>query len=319
MSMSTPLECDSSWPPDVPAYRILLPQPVAGNMWRPAVSVVVPTCGRAALLARCLAALEAQERPPGGVEIIVVNDARRQGPAWARNRGWRQARADIIAFTDDDTVPDSHWVVNGLKAFAEGADVVCGRVIMPLPDAPSDYECDAARIETSEFVTANCFIRKNLLEKLGGFDERFKLAWREDSDLHFRILAAGTAIRRSRDALVVHPVRKAGWGVSLSQQRKIMFDALLFKKHRQLYRERIRATPRWDYYAIVATAVLGFAYPPLFLIWLALTARFCAQRLRGTSRSPAHIAEIVVTSIAIPPLAVFWRIVGALKFRVAFS
>ncbi|HWI35268.1 MAG TPA: hypothetical protein VNU64_02345 [Burkholderiales bacterium] len=41
-----------------------------------------------------------------------------------------------------------------------------------------------------------------------------------------------------------------------------------------------------------------------------LTARFCLHRLRGTSKSPAHIAEMVVTSIHIPPLSVFWRLVG---------
>jgi len=40
--------------------------------------------------------------------------------------------------------------------------------------------------------------------------------------------------------------------------------------------------------------------------------------LRGTSKAPTHIAEMIVTSILIPPLSVFWRIVGALRYRVAF-
>src|SRR3954469_10666884 len=106
-----------------------------------------------------------------------------------------------------------------------------------------------------------------------------------------------------------------------------MCDARFCKKHRRLYRERIRATPRWDYYAIVlALLASGIALACgalklsflLLVLWFGLTATFSAQRLRGTSRSPRHVLEIVVTSIAIPPLAVFWRLVGALKFRVAF-
>ena len=41
------------------------------------------------------------------------------------------------------------------------------------------------------------------------------------------LLAQGAAVRRAPSALVVHPVRPAPWGVSLMQQRKVLFDALL--------------------------------------------------------------------------------------------
>jgi len=50
-----------------------------------------------------------------------------------------------------------------------------------------------------------------------------------------------------------------------------------------------------------------------------MTGRFCARRLRGTSRSPGHVAEMVATSALIPPLSVFWRLFGAWKFRVPFA
>ena len=286
---------------------------------KPLVSVVVPTCGRPQLLQRCLDALERQTLARERFEIIVVDDGpTRHGPAAARNRGWRHASADIVAFTDDDCVPDAGWLSSGVQAFRSGSDAVCGRIVMPVPHPPTDYERDAQGLERSEFVTANLLVRKRLLEELGGFDEGFRLAWREDSDLHFRLLRAGARIARVPDAIVVHPVRPAPFGVSLSQQRKVMFDALLFKKHPGLYRERIRARPRWDYYAIVASLVLGFASPWLWLIWIFLTARFCRQRLRGTSRDPRHVAEMILTSMAIPPLALFWRLAGALKFRVGF-
>ena len=327
---------------------------------RPSVSVVVPTCGRPALLDRCLRALAAQRADPGprgiaSFELIVVDDrpsaateravarwARRahplairyiastgpHGPAAARNHGWRAARGDVVAFTDDDTEPDPRWLRNGLRAMRGDVDAACGRIVMPIPERPTDYERDAQGLEQSEFVTANCFCRRRVLEALGGFDERFGLAWREDSDLHFRLLESGARIARAEDAVVVHPVRPAPWGVSVRQQRKVAYDALLYKKHPRLYRERIRARPRWDYYLTVAALLalaLGLASgePGVAagagLAWLALTARFCAARLRGASKAPAHVLEMMITSAAIPPLAVFWRAVGAWRYRVVFG
>jgi len=50
-------------------------------------------------------------------------------------------------------------------------------------------------------------------------------------------------------------------------------------------------------------------------LWLAMTVRFFRLRLQNTSRTGSHIGEMAWTSIAIPPLAVFWRMVGALRFR----
>jgi GT2 family glycosyltransferase len=286
----------------------------------PRVSVVVPTCGRPALLARCLAALEKQTLPRDAYEIIVVEDRDRQGPAAARNRGWRQARARIVAFTDDDTLPDADWLRRGLDVFssAAGIDAVCGRVVMPLGARPTDYERDAQGLERAEFVTANCFCRRSLLERLGGFDERFPLAWREDSDLHFRLLEAGARIAREPRAVVVHPVRPAPWGVSLAQQRKSMFDALLFKKHPRLYLQRIGPRVRWDYVAIVAVMFLGLLHPLFVALWVLLTLYLASTRLRGTSLAPRHVAEMLLTSALIPPLALFWRLAGALRYRTRF-
>jgi GT2 family glycosyltransferase len=283
------------------------------------VSVVVPTCGRPDLLERCLAALERQTLARSEYEIIVADDtALRSGPAAARNRGWREAQAPVVAFTDDDTVPDAGWLESGLAVIRRGADAAVGRTLMPLSEPPTDYERNESGLERAEFITANCFVRRYVLQELGGFDESFRMPWREDSDLHFRLLEGGYRIARADAALVVHPVRPAPWGVSLRQQKKVVFDALLFRKHPRLYRERIRAAPRWDYYLIVLCLALSPLSWIAFAFWAGLTGRFIAHRLDGTSKAPKHVAEMIVTSILIPPLSVFWRLVGALRYRVAF-
>src|SRR5438067_730536 len=94
------------------------------------------------------------------------------GPAAARNAGWRAARGEIIAFTDDDCVPTPGWLRAGVSAFVDGVAGVDGRVVMPLPATPTDYERDAAGLERGEFVTANCFYGRDALVAVGGFDER---------------------------------------------------------------------------------------------------------------------------------------------------
>ncbi|HEY0877395.1 MAG TPA: glycosyltransferase family 2 protein, partial [Zeimonas sp.] len=250
-----------------------------------------------------------------------------QGAAGARNAGWRAAQGEIIAFTDDDTVPDRNWLLAGLRALAGGASAVTGRVEMPLPERPTDYEKDAAGLTRAEFVTANCFVRRDVLERIGGFDERFTSAWREDSDLHFRLLEAGCRIERAPDAVVVHPVRKAGFGVSLAQQRKVVFDALLYRKHPRLYRQRIRRVPPIEYYvaagsALAATIAAVTGHPRVALgalaPWLLVTLYLTMKRLRGTTRSPRHVVEMAYTSAMIPLASVFWRSVASIRHRVLF-
>ncbi len=339
---------------------------------RPRVSVIVPTYNRPELLARCLAALVVQDFDPDDYEIIVVSDGQdeetrqvvdawarseshgtagssarrldnarirycaspsRRGPAAARNIGWGLAEGDIIAFTDDDCIPTPGWLRAGVEAMGDSVVGASGRVVVPLSQEPTDYELNSSWLEQSEFVTANCFYRRSALETVGGFDEHFTTAWREDSDLLFTLLErAGTGqvegrFVKAKDAIVVHPVRTASWGVSLSQQRKSMFNALLYKKHQRLYRERLGRARPWRYYAIVgalALAIGGLVTGKRVLVigsglvWAGMTGQFSAERLRRTSRHPRHVAEMITTSVLIPPLALFWRLYGACKYRVVF-
>jgi len=299
------------------------------------ISIVVPTYRRPELLMQCLAALARQRFPAEEFEVVVADDAadeatRRQieslgsaplrihyiavtgrhGPAAARNAGWRAARGEIIAFTDDDCVPDSAWLAAGAEPFIDPAVVaVTGQTIVPLPPTPTDFERNLAGLEQSEFITANCFCRRQVLLSLDGFDERFTAAWREDSDLHFRLLDAGGKIVRATAAVVVHPVRQAAWGVSLREQRKAVFEALLFRKHPRHFRERIR--PAWPglYYVMILAACAAAGALAMAHLEAALGAaserllpavKCCASRLRGTSRRSWRVAEMALTSAVIP-------------------
>jgi glycosyltransferase involved in cell wall biosynthesis len=250
-----------------------------------------------------------------------------RGPAAARNIGWRLARGDIVAFTDDDCIPESDWLREGVTALKDGKDGVSGRVIVPITGVPTDYERNVARLEHSDFVTANCFYRCRALEKCGGFDENFSMAWREDADLYFHMLACDFMLGSAPAAKVIHPARPAQWGISLKEQRKSMFNALLFKKYPQLYHEHIQRIPPIRYYAIIL-AVIVFLWAALTgngllasltaLLWGGLTLQFAIERLKGTKHTLRHISEMLFTSILIPFLSVYWRLYGAFRFRVFF-
>jgi hypothetical protein len=127
--------------------------------------------------------------------------------------------------------------------------------------------------------------------------------------------------------LVTHPVRPAPWGISIRLQRQNRFNALLYKKHPELYRRFNRHEPPWTYYlsvvllllAVMAAAVGALWSAALLLsAWTVVAAAFCRRRLHRSTHRPAHVIEMIVTSAVIPAYAVFWRLFGAIRYRVAF-
>lgn len=318
------------------------------------ISVVIPTYRRADLLGKCLDALSKQDLSSGLFEVLVISDgpdsvtkkaidlyahtsqlqlrylslSKRKGPAAARNTGWKNACGNLIAFTDDDCLPEPGWLKNIWDQHRmEPLIAYTGKVCVPLPPNPTDHQLNTAGLENGDFLTANCACTRQALEKVGGFDERFKMAWREDSDLQFRLILHHIPIRQIDEAIVVHPSRKATWGISIKEQKKGMFNALLYKKFPALYREKIRSTPPWSYFLSVIffigalsallsgnSLIAGLSS----LAWLLITFEFTHKRLKPTSKTPAHILEMLISSMIIPFVAVFWQLYGSVRYGVLF-
>jgi glycosyltransferase involved in cell wall biosynthesis len=260
------------------------------------------------------------------LRFLALSDKR--GPAAARNAGWLFAKGSIIAFTDDDCLPDKNWLSEiFLKMKEDKAEAVSGRIIVPRSDKPTDYELNTAGLETAEFVTANCACTKAALITAGGFDERFSMAWREDSDLHFKLINHKITIVYLAKAIVMHPVREPSWGISLKEQKKTLFNALLYQKFPVLYRKRIQPVPPLLYYAIVMAFLLlllgglinvSVLWQSGLVLWLILTLYFAVNRLRGTRLTASNVIEMMLTSMLIPFLSLYWQWYGALKYRVLF-
>lgn len=193
---------------------------------------------------------------------------------------------------------------------------------------PHRFQVKARLRESGEFAGCNWFATRSLLERLQGFDERFDDPGAIDTDIHFRMLEAQVRLRGAPAARVAHPVPALQWGASLSQLRALSGDALLYKKHPQLYREKIRRPP--DLYDVAVVASLLVTGYGLWLgnelltvtsagIWLVLTGMLCLRRLRDTSKAPSHVTAVLLTSLIMPPLALFWRLVGAVRYRVRYA
>ncbi len=73
-----------------------------------------------------------------------------------------------------------------------------GVITVPLPGGrrPTDWERGTAAHARTRWITADMAYRTEALRRVGGFDERFPRAFREDADLALRLLDAGWRIRR---------------------------------------------------------------------------------------------------------------------------
>ena len=213
------------------------------------VSVVVPAFNAAATLGECLGALIGQSLARGDYEIIVVDDGSsdatreiaaasgvvvigqpNQGPASARNRGIAAASAPWVAFTDADCVPSRRWLAELLAAVEGDPEQpigAAGRTIGHGSNSAAAHFADLSGALDAEphlahprfpfAPSCNLLYRRDLLQRVGGFDVRFSSY--EACDLHTRLvrLDAGP-MRRSPRAVVLHRHR-SDWSAYFRQQR----------------------------------------------------------------------------------------------------
>src|SRR5215212_3849217 len=250
------------------------------------ISVVVPTIGRPSL--DVLLDALATARGPRPAELVLVDDRPEGeplapgrpglpplrvvrtgggGPARSRNLGWRTARTEWIAFLDDDVVPDPDWYERLAADLADlPADVAGsqGRVRVPLPAdrRPTDWERGTAGLATSSWITADLAYRRAVLAAVGGFDERFPRAFREDSDLALRVMDTGARLVRG-ERWITHPVRPADRWISVRVQAGNADDVLMRRLHGPGWRERADAAlgrrPQHTAVTAAALAAVGAA------------------------------------------------------------
>jgi cellulose synthase/poly-beta-1,6-N-acetylglucosamine synthase-like glycosyltransferase len=182
------------------------------------VAIVIPVRNGQSMVARCVAACRGQSRP--SEELIVVDNGStddtaaraaaagatvlsepRRGSFRARNRGWRAATSDVIAFTDVDCIPDPAWLAELIEPFSDPSVAGVGGAIVQAERNSAaqrwiverrflDQAFNAEHAFLPFFATANVAYRRSALEMLDGFDELFGHT-AGDNDMSWRIQALG--------------------------------------------------------------------------------------------------------------------------------
>ena len=230
-------------------------------------SIIIASYRRPQLLLDTLSNLMPQVGPEG--EVIVVEQApqidlqpelsiynnlqhiilNRPGTVAARNYAISIASGEILIFIDDDVVPPFGFVIAHLVEYDDiSIGGVAGRVVESRDpaigsfDPRSKHTTDGWRYTTFNHdnkcdiphaPTCNLSFRRNLVLQIGGFDTNFKLAWREDSDLCFRIRALGFRLVYRPTAWLTHLSANIGGTRGspaigyLAQQSKIYYKQYL--------------------------------------------------------------------------------------------
>ncbi|MCP2254141.1 haloacid dehalogenase superfamily, subfamily IA, variant 3 with third motif having DD or ED [Prauserella aidingensis] len=312
-------------------------------------TVVVPTGGRPSLGTTLTAVDAAEGAAP--VEIVVVDDrgdpgsplpipelttsvrvvrSGGGGPARARNIGWRLAETEWVAFLDDDVVPGHTWCGDLMDDLASLGPEVAGsqgNITVPLPGGrrPTDDERSTYALTEARWITADMAYRRSALAAVGGFDERFPRAYREDADLAVRMQHLGYRLVRGHRR-TTHPPHRPAFLASVRRQAGNADDALLRAKYGPGWRELIgegpgrRRTHAATTAAAVAAAVCGLARRRRSALaslaaWTWLTGRFAVERIRPGPRDPAELVRMLATSVLIPPVACAHAVAGWCRVR----
>ncbi|MFI8825055.1 glycosyltransferase family 2 protein [Streptomyces sp. NPDC053431] len=323
----------------------------------PRYAVVVPTVGRPSLQS-CLTALAlaTEDVPPArvvvvhdrpgadgavpelplpdalrGITTVVAGPAR--GPAAARNTGARLAGdAEWIVFLDDDVVPSPYWgaeLAQDLAGRPDGVAAVAARIDVPLSEGrrPTDAERNTAALATARWITADMAVRPAALRRVGGFDERFRHAFREDADLALRLLEDGWSLAQG-SRRTAHPPRQGGRWLPVRQQSGNGDDVLMRRLHGPDWRDRAGAPagrlPRHRAITVAGLAALGCALTGRHraaalcgALWCAGTAEFTLARVLPGPRTRTEVLDMVLTSAVIPPAATWHWLRGLVAHRAA--
>ena len=294
------------------------------------VSVVISSYERPGRLASLLEGLRAQSLARDGFEVIVVDNGsgpataavlnaerergelvlrtvrhdRTRGPAGGRNSGWRLATAPLVAFTDDDCIPEPGWLaaLTGAAGTNPGA-IVQGRTI-PDPDelrSGNGLLTRTVSVATlgPQFETCNIAYPRDLLEAVDGFDESYGLRPAgEDTDLALRAIERGARVTFAADAVVRHAVLSLGTTAALRDATRWGECARLFARHPDARSMLYRGVfwNAWHYLLLRSVAAsLGPGWLRRFVLARHIVA--LRHRARAEGAGPAWIPFLVLYDV----------------------
>ena len=222
------------------------------------VSVVVPAFNCEKTISKTVQSVLDQNY--GDVEVIIVDDGssdstakiiadfknvkyfyqKNSGPASARNFGAKNSKGEFVFFTDSDCIAHVDWIKTAMKCFSSDVAVVAGSYgIVNNESLLADCVFKEIRYRhvklmpkyPKAFGSYNFGVKKNIFDKVGGFDVGYRSASGEDNDLSYKILNAGYKIRFEKDALVDHYHPEKVWKYLKEQYRHGYWRVKMYVDH----------------------------------------------------------------------------------------
>jgi len=261
--------------------------------------VIVPVFNAARYLPRCIEALLSQDLAAAYYEILMVDNNStdgsaeiirahpeitllaepRHGPYAARNRALREARGEIIAFTDADCLPERDWI----RQIVRGMDAPEVRILLgrtgPAPASHALAQLGEYEAAKDAFVldgndpqlyyghAGNMAVRREVFDETGGFAGGRR---GEDTVLVQQVIARHScaAIRYQADMRVTHLEWGSLWGYykklfhyARSQRRYRSFTparALTQRERWRVYRGVVRRKNLSSQAVLLATLAVGW-------------------------------------------------------------
>jgi GT2 family glycosyltransferase len=306
------------------------------------ISVVVPSHDRPLRLRWLLNALEDQTLPRDEWEVVVGHDSEgpeteellrthplaREGvlrhvtlppgsapPGRNRNAAWREARGDLILFTDDDCRPPADWLERALEAARREPGAVIQGATRKDPEEhalehSTHYHSQRIAPPTPWAEACNILYPRAVLERLGGFREDTYTG--EDTDLALRARAAGVPFAAAPEMLTYHAVVELSLLTKLRGLLRWRDLPLLVKRHPEL-RE---AFPMWVFWkpahvwlpfflaGLVMTQRRNVLWAVLCLPWLAHQTPKHGTNPRGRYRNAAELpSRVLVDAVELAVMA----------------
>jgi len=273
----------------------------------PFISVVVGIRNEERFIEECIESLLRLDYPQDSYEIIIIDGMstdktrdlvqkypvrlllnERKNVAAARNLGVKNARGDLVAFTDGDCKVYSQWLkILVLEMQNAPDDVVCvggpnlifdtdpifGRIVGYAQETflgsggSAQSKNSTKKHYVSSLPNCNAMYKKSAIQEVGCFDERFLIG--QDGDLNYRIGKRGHKFLYIPEAQVLHHRRGTFKSFSVRMFKYGMWMAELFKKHGEFVRWYAFLPSVAIIFAVVLliSSIMYFA-PILFLLVL---------------------------------------------------
>ncbi|MBP5791435.1 MAG: glycosyltransferase, partial [Kiritimatiellae bacterium] len=267
---------------------------------------------------------------PANVRIIPTGKVR---PAEKRNLGIKAAKGDIVAFIDDDAYPEPEWLANAMKYFGEEK---IGAVGGPGVTPPSDpymsrlggrvygnplvsgnyryrYRAGGVRRDVDDFPSCNLFVRKSLLERVGGYRTDF---WPgEDTLLCKDMIDSGYRITYD-PWIVVNHHRRALFAPHLRQLGRYGFHRGYFVKRypsNSLHFSYFIPSLFVAYLAVWAALILA-PWPNVLPAWL-----FCLRLGLIAVPMLAYLMLVLLTTVSLNPATWLLTAAGVVASHVTYG